>query len=62
MSCDGCQVALNVAASPTDPGAAWVSNAAEKRPYKAGQFVGIRVGEGGYAETRAALFSILKYA
>lgn len=61
MSADGCQVGLTVTQEPSKPGITG-SNATEVRPYKAGQFVNIGVGEGGYAEVRAALFSIMKYA
>jgi hypothetical protein len=62
MSCDGVKISFGVSDTPTDPGTPYNGNTAEFRPYKAGQFVCFRLGEGGYAPSRCALFSILKYA
>jgi hypothetical protein len=62
MSCDGVKIAFAISGSPADPGTPYNGNTAEQRPYKKGQFVCFRLGEGGYAAERAALFSIHKYA
>jgi hypothetical protein len=68
MSSDGGQVALSVTDSPADPapkimdGVGCVPNVAESRPYKKGQFVNMKIGKGGYSTTRAAMFSVIKYA
>lgn len=61
MSCDGVKIAFAISDTPADPGTPYNGNTAEQRPYKKGQFVCFRLGEGGYAPERAALFSILKY-
>lgn len=69
MSSDGGYVALKVTDTPIDPapeimdgGKGGTSHIAEQRPVKAGQYVCMRIGPGGYSTARGALFSLKKYA
>lgn len=68
MSSGGGAVALSVTDTPTDPapqimdGIGSMMEVAEERPVKAGQYVNMRIGRGGYSTTRSALFSLKQYA
>ncbi len=62
VSCDGVAIGYGVGDAPADPGPVGNLNSVTIQPYKAGQFVSVHLGEGGYNATRALLISVMKYA
>jgi hypothetical protein len=61
LSCDGRKIAFSVTDGPGDPGQPYNGNAVEHRPYKAGQYCNVRIGEGGYSDEVMIIYNITKF-